>query len=383
MRFIVLLGIVSLFADMTYEGARSISGPYLSLLGANAAIIGTIVGIGQVIGYGMRAVSGYLSDKTHRYWAITFIGYVINLVAVPLLAFTRTWEAAALLIILERFGKAIRVPARDAMLSYATKETGRGWGFGLHEALDQVGAVIGPLALAASIYSNGSYRLGFALLAIPAALSLLTLTSARIAYPAPHKLEVAQLSLKTKQLPKAYWIYLFAVSFVAAGFADFALIAYHFQKSATLSPSWIPLFYALAMGVDGLSALGMGKLFDLRGVSVVAAVTAISALFAPLVFFGGFYGALFGMILWGISLGVQESIMRAIVAHLVSPEKRGSAYGILNLFFGVFWAIGSALMGLLYDRAPLYLVLFSVAMQWAAIPFFIWVSPHIRSSPKH
>ncbi len=372
-RFIVLLGIVSLFADFTYEGARGIIGPYLSTLGASGAAVGVVVSLGVLIGYGMRAVSGYFSDKTQQYWMLTFIGYIINLTAVPLLAFTHHWQTAAFLIVLERFGKAIRVPARDAMLSYATKHTGRGWGFGMHEALDQIGAVIGPLFIALIFFLKGSYRLGFAFLAVPASLSLLALIIARISFPTPQDMEKKGFSLEPKGMSKNYWIYVFGVGLVAFGFADYALISYHFQKASILSPIWISLLYSIAMGVDGLSALVMGKLFDLRGISVLAIVTAAAAFFAPLVFLGGFTAILIGMILWGIGLGAQESIMRAIIAVLTPPDRRGSAYGMMNLIFGLFWAAGSALIGFLYDLSPLYVTIFSIAAQFASLPFFLSV----------
>src|SRR6266496_1831603 len=172
LKFVVLLGVVSLFADMTYEGARSITGPHRAVLGASATVVGLVAGFGELIGYGLRLVSGYLSDRTGRYWAITLVGYAVNMLAVPLLALAGNWEIAALLIIAERTGKAIRTPARDAMLAHATTEMGRGWGFGLHEAMDQTGALIGPLLVALVLHGTGSYRNSFAMLLAPAVLSL-------------------------------------------------------------------------------------------------------------------------------------------------------------------------------------------------------------------
>lgn len=372
-RFIVLLGIVSLFADFTYEGARGVIGPYLSVLGASGSAVGFIVSLGVLIGYGFRAVSGYLSDKTQQYWALTFLGYIINLTAVPLLALTSHWQTAAFLIVLERFGKAIRVPARDTLLSYATKHTGRGWGFGIHEALDQIGAVLGPLFISLIFFLEGSYRIGFAFLSIPASLSLLALIIARISFPTPQEMEKPAFNLHTKGLSKNYWMYVFGVGLVAFGFADYALISYHFQKASILSPIRISFLYCIAMGVDGLSALIMGKIFDIKGISILAIVTAVAALFAPLVFLGGFTAILCGMILWGIGMGAQESIMRAIVALLTPPEKRGSAYGVMNLVFGLFWAAGSALIGFLYDLSPVYVTLFCLVAQFSSLPFFFSV----------
>lgn len=362
---------MSLFADITYEGARSITGPYLSILGATGAAVGTIVGIGELVGYGFRAISGYISDKTGRYWTLTFIGYAINLLAVPLLAFANNWKVAALLIVAERFGKALRAPARDAMLSYATKHTGRGWGFGLHESLDQIGAVLGPLIITAMLFFNESYKVAFAALSIPALLALITLYLAQRSFPNPRKMEAETAPLKTQGLNSKYWVYLLAIGLVAAGYADFALIAYHFQKSSSVPGAWVPFFYAVSMGVGGLAALIMGRLFDKRGIATLAVVTGVSALFAPLVFLGGFYASLIGMVFWGIGMSSQESIMRAVIPLLVPPNKRGSAYGVLNLVFGGFWAVGSAIIGILYDVSIIYVVAFSLLAQLAAIPLFL------------
>ena len=371
MRLVVLLGIVSLFADITYEGARSITGPYLALLGASGAVVGIVSGLGELVGYSVRLLSGYLTDRTQRYWGITFLGYGINLLAVPLLALAGSWEVAACLIILERFGKAIRVPARDAMLSYATKQIGRGWGFGIHEAFDQVGGILGPLVITAVLLGKESYQFGFAILLIPALLALGALEVAKRAYPQPQELEVKRTQISSEGLTKNFWIYLVAVGLVAAGHADFALIAYHFQKAASVPPLWIPLFYAFAMGTDGIAALFAGKQFDLKGVRVLAVVTAITSIAVPLVFLGGFYMALAGMLLWGVGMGAQGSIIRAMVGNMISAEKRGSAYGILNLVYGLFWAGGSAIMGLFYDISILYLILFSLSAQLLAIPLFL------------
>lgn len=371
-KLVILLGVVSLFADMTYEGARSITGQYLAVLGASGTVVGVVAGFGELIGYGFRLVSGYVSDRTGRYWFITIAGYALNLLAVPLLALAGNWPLAVSLLILERFGKALRSPAKDAILSYATKETGRGWGFGLHEAMDQIGAVSGPLILSAVLFYNGSYQLCFALLLIPALLALSILVVAWRLYPRPQELEVAHPSLEPEGLSKKFWVYLAAVSCVAAGYVDFPLMAFHFQKHSLVQEAWVPVFFALAMASSGLSALLLGSLYDKKGISVLVGATAVSSLFAPLVFFDGIYFVLLGMILWGIGLGAQESIMRAVVANLVPMKKRGTAYGFLNIWFGISWFLGSALMGYLYDISLISLVLFSVGMQLVAIPFFLY-----------
>ncbi len=370
-KFVVLLGLVSLLADTTYEGARSITGPFLAVLGASGTVVGIVSGLGELIGYGLRLFSGYLSDRTGRYWTITLLGYFINLLAVPLLALAGRWEIATLLIIAERMGKAIRTPARDAMLSHATQSIGRGWGFGLHEAMDQIGAILGPLIIAGVLYFNGGYRVGFAILLIPAALALAVLLIARALYPRPRELEVVTVQLKTKGFSRIFWFYLLAISFIAAGYVDFPLISFHFERLSVVPKIWIPVFYAVAMGVDALSALFFGRLFDRIGLSILIVVSILSSFFAPFVFWGGFYLALFGMVLWGIGMGAQESILRAAVAGMVSIEKRSTAYGIFNAGFGLSWFLGSALMGVLYDLFLPSLILFSVVMQLASIPIFI------------
>jgi len=373
LKFVLMLGVSSLFADMTYEGARSITGPYLAVLGASATVVGTVAGFGELVGYGLRLFSGYISDRTGKYWAITLAGYFLNLVAVPLLALAGSWEMAAFLMIAERTGKAIRTPARDAMLSHATQQIGRGWGFGLHEAMDQVGATLGPLIVAVVLYVRGDFRTGFAILLVPALLTLGVLLVARRLYPRPRDFEI-ETHIERKGFPRAFWLYLAAVALVAAGYADFPLIAFHFKKVSTVPDNWIPIFYAVAMGIDALAALLFGHLFDRIGISVLIVVSLLSSFFAPMVFLGNFHSALAGMALWGVGMGAQESIMRAAVARMVPMNKRGSAYGIFNAGYGIFWFLGSALLGILYDASLLSLVVFSVAVQLASIPLFLSVA---------
>jgi MFS family permease len=356
---------------MTYEGARSITGPYLGALGASATAVAVVAGLGELIGYGLRLASGYLADRTRRYWTITFLGYVINLGAVPLLALTGRWPAAATLMVAERIGKALRTPARDAMLSHATQQVGRGWGFGVHEALDQVGAVLGPLAVAGVLLARSAYRLAFGVLAVPAALAVAVLVVARLLYPQPRDLEVATTRMEPAGLRRPFWIYLAGMALVGAGYADFPLIAFHFSRQAVVPAATIPMLYAVAMGVDALAALVLGRLFDRRGLSILAVTVVVSSLFAPLVFLGGPVAALVGMALWGVGMGAQESIMRAAVAEMVPPDRRGVAYGIFNTGYGVCWFLGSVAMGLLYGATRPGLALFSMVAQVSALPLLL------------
>ncbi len=370
-KFIVLLGIVSLFGDMTYEGARGFIGPYLAVLGASATAVGFIAGFGELIGYALRLVSGYLSDRTGRYWAITIFGYVFNLFAVPLLALAGSWQVAAVLIIAERMGRAIRTPARDAMLSHAAARTGMGWGFGLHEALDQTGAVLGPLIVSAVLLFGASYQASFGILLVPAILSMSVLLWARAQYPRPHELELATPPVRTEGMRRVYWIYLAGVVFVAAGYADFALIAYHFGKAQTVAVAWIPALYALAMATDAVAALLLGRAFDRFGLVVVMFAAAASVLAVPLAFLGGPLAAVAAMALWGIGMGGQESVMRAAIATLSPPERRGTAYGVFNAAYGVAWFAGSVLLGILYDQSIAAMVAVAVVLQLIALPI-LW-----------
>jgi predicted MFS family arabinose efflux permease len=380
LRFVVLLGVVSLFADMTYEGARSITGPFLAVLGASGTAVGVIAGLGELLGYGLRLASGYLADRTRHYWALTLLGYGVNVLAVPLLALAGRWELAAALMIAERVGKAIRTPARDVMLSQATRRMGHGWGFGLHEALDQIGAVAGPLLVALVVSWRAPYQTAFAALLVPALLTLGVLTLAWRLFPDPRRLEGSPVAQPVPdRLPAAFWLYLAASALIAAGFADFPLIAYHFGKHAVIPPVGIPVLYAFAMGVDALAALLLGHWFDRLGLGVLMTSTLLSALFAPLVFLGGVTAAWVGVGLWGIGLGAQESILRATIAGMVPPDRRGWAYGLFNAAYGIAWFLGSALMGLLYDASLTGLIAFSIVVQLTALPL-LWVVTRERRS---
>lgn len=380
LQFIVLMGVVSLFSDMTYEGARSLTGPYLGLLGASAFVVGLVSGLGEFIGYALRLLTGILADRTRNYWLLTFVGYSLNLVAVPLLALTGRWELAAALILAERMGKAIRKPARDTMVSYAARQVGTGFGFALEELLDQIGAMLGPLFLSLVILLNrnlgtaASYRRGFAFLLVPALAAMIVLTLSRFKFPVPQNFEPEKETLSLPGFSRNFWLYLGGAALLAAGFADFPLIAFHFQKNHLFSGASIPLLYTLAMGVDALSALIFGKLFDRIGLKALMISTILSAFFAPLSFlFHKTYLVIIGVGLWGIGMGALESILKAVVAEMIPRDRRATAYGVFHAVFGLTWFLGSALMGFLYDRDLRVMVSFSLLAQMAAAVIFLLV----------
>ena len=374
LKFVLMVGVMSFFADFTYEGSRSVIGPYLGTLGAGALAIAVISGLGEFLGYGLRLFSGRAADRTGRYWPITISGYVVQMAAVPLLALAGNWQVAALLIIAERVGKATRNPPRDAMLSHAAKEMGYGWGFGVHEALDQLGALFGPLLVALVLaVSQHDYKLAFAALAVPALITLSLVLVARTFFPRPQDLSSGPAEVTTSGLPRVFWVYLAGAALVAAGLADFPLVAFHFQQAHLVSAPIVPVFYAVAMAVSGTGSLIFGRLYDKAGIGVLIPLTAAGAAYAPLVFLGGTWAALAGVALWGLSMGVQESIIPAAVAPMVSPDRRASAYGLFTGVYGTAWVLGSVVIGALFGVSLGAVTAFAVAAQLAAIPFILAV----------
>src|SRR5437660_10124712 len=342
LQFVLIIGIANFFADFTYEGARGIIGPFLGSLGASATIVGFVAGFGELVGYGLRSVSGYFADKSHRHWAFAFAGYAINMLAVPALALAGQWQLAASLVVAERAGRGIRKPTVEAMLSYAGRSIGAGWVFGLNEALDQAGATIGPLLMALVLYLNGGYRTGFGVLRIPALRCLATLVLARLLHPRPHELEEGSgHTLATTNLTQTYWIYLVAGGLLAAGFADFALIGFHFQKANVMPGNLIPVFYAVAMAASALASIPLGRLFDRLGPNVSLFAFLVSAAAAPFIFLGTSIFALVGMIFWGIGMSAQGSLFQAMLTGVIPPQKRSTAFGLFDTGFGVAWFLGS------------------------------------------
>jgi len=378
LKFVLMIGVLSFFADFTYEGSRSIVGPYLGMLSASAVVVAVVSGVGELLGYSLRLVSGGLADRTGKFWPITILGYFVQLLSVPALALAGNWQTAAALIILERVGRATRNPPRDVMLSHAGKELGLGWAFGVNEALDQFGAFFGPLAVAAILAWRGDYPFAFAALLIPAVVCLTLLLIARWLYPRPEEMETETPNIHGKGLPRVFWIYLAGAALVAAGYADFPLIAFHFQKTSSVPRGLVPVAYAIAMGVSGAGSLVFGRLFDRVGIGILIPLTLVSAVFAPLVFLGGTWPALLGAALWGLGMGVHESIVPAAVAPMVPRQRRASAYGLFTAGYGVAWVLGSAPMGFLYERSVVAVVIFCVALELAAIPIFFIVRRKYR-----
>jgi MFS family permease len=373
-RLVLLFGIVAALGDVVYEGGRSVAGPFLLVLGASAFTVSFIAGFGEFVGYAIRIATGYLADKTRQYWIFVIAGYLL-IGAIPLLVLAGSWEIAACLLIAERIGKAVRSPAKDAILSHATTSIGRGWGFGLHEALDQIGAVAGPLLFVAALAANGNYRGGFALLAIPFILLLIALAAAWKSMPDPLGFETEvhppRLQNAWKREDRRLRLYGIFTSLTMAGFVVFPLLAFHYKALGIIPDAEIPLFYAIAMGVDAVAALVIGKAYDRYGIGVLTLVPVTGILIALVAFSPSYPVALAGAVLWGVSMGMQETVLRAAVADFTPPGGRGFAYGIFNTIYGGAWFAGSVAIGALYTVDPIYAVAFMVLLQAAALPVLL------------
>ena len=392
MLFIIFFGIVSLFSDMTHEGASSIRGAYFTILGASAGAIGFVSGLGELIGYSMRYVFGRIADKRKNYWFMTIFGYVIDVLAVPALALVgeNGWIAAAILLIIQRMGKAIKKPAKDTIMSFAASQEGVGKSFGIQEMLDQIGAFLGPvlLYLVMLFKTTGTtfeiYSTCFAVLAIPGAITIIMLLVTRRKFPNPENFEPEAKEFVPFEMKKSFKYYIIGISLFAFGFIDYSLVIMHISRNFTsiagglaetssiINSGTIPLLYAGAMLVDAIAALIFGYMYDKKGVKVLGLSTIISAPFSAFVFMGKSVPmVLVGVVLWGIGMGAQESILKAAVTTMVPKSSRATGYGIFECSFGIFWFLGSWLLGVLYDISVPVMVVVSVAAQLLAIPFYL------------
>ena len=376
MLFIILFGIVSLFSDMTHEGASSIRGAYLALLGASAGTIGFISGLGELVGYSMRYVFGKITDKTKKYWPM-----------VPALALVgdKGWIAASILLVIQRMGKAIKKPAKDTIMSFAASQEGVGKSFGIQEMLDQIGAFLGPffLYLVMLFKTEGStfeiYRTCFAFLAIPGFITILLLLFTKNKFPNPESFEPESKKEDAFVMKKSFVYYIVGISLFAFGFMDYALIIMHISKSlaglSLISEETLPLLYAGAMLVDAIAALIFGHIYDKKGVKALVISTLISAPFSLFIFgIKSEWAILFGLVLWGVGMGAQESILKAAVTSMVPKKNRASGYGIFECSFGIFWFLGSWLLGVLYSVSIPLMIGISILAQVLAIPFYLSVS---------
>ncbi len=391
---IIIFGIISLLGDIIYEGARSIYGPYTKSIGMDIALVGLITGLAEFFGYFIRLVSGYLSDKSRNYWLFTIIGYFL-LITVPLMAISSTWQIISIFIIFERIGKAIRSPAKDTILSSATKHVGTGFGFAIHEAMDQIGAVIGPLAFSLILLltkKNGSeiigYKNAFLSMLLPFAILMIFLLLAKVKVPHPDKLEIVDEKI-TEKLSKTFWLYSFFTIFTTMGFITFAIIGYYFKEKNILTDPQIPFFYAIGMGIDAVAALIIGKIYDKMkekyqnsssGLNVLITIPLFTILIPFFAFKGNFITAIISILIWGIVMGCHETIMKSAIADLTHLKKRGTGYGIFNTFYGLSIFAASSLFGFLYKFNINLIIIAIIIFQLISIVIYFIMIKNIKKN---
>ena len=392
MGFIFLLGLVSLFADFVYEGSRSILGPYLLLSGAGVIFVSFIAGFGEFIGYFLRILFGYWADKTKKYWLFILIGYGLTCLTVPLMAFTNNYVIIGILVLLERLGKSIRTPSRDTIISFVGSRYGQGTSFGIHQFLDQMGAILGPIFISFILFmGNNDYKLSFLLLSIPAVFTMSLLFWAKHKYSLMDQIEKNSESKKNFESKnnsknirdfkqsrdfrqsRNFWIYTIASGFIAFGFIDFFLISYHYKLLGLVSDGVIPLVYSFAMFVAGLSSLVLGRIFDRYGVGVLLFSVFFASFSSFMIFLFKSYLVIWvSMVFWGLGLGVQGSVMKAYISKIVDRDQRAFAFGIFNSVYGISWFLGSVLMGYLYKVDIFYMVFISFMSQILGLLIFIF-----------
>ena len=392
---ILLFGIISLLGDIIYEGARSVNGPYLNTLGANAAIVGFVVGIGELLGYAIRLFSGYFSDRAKAHWFFTILGYSL-LMAVPLLALSNYWQFAAVFIVLERIGKGLRSPARDTLVSHATKQVGTGFGFGISEFIDQIGATIGPLIftfffmyLGTAQKTVADYQKGYSLLWLPFVMLIMVLFFTFFKYKTPSNLEEVKSKKQSTKISRVFWIYSFFTFVTTIGFINFAIVGYHLKASGIVADAQIPFLYAIAMIVDAIFGIFVGKMYDglkikhkneQAGLLILLFIPILTAIILPMIFSLNLVMIFAAIFFWGIVMGSHETIMKAAIADLTSITKRGTGYGIFNVIYGLALFIGSVFAGYLYDISIALMIVALVCIELVSIIVFFVLKREIRNS---
>jgi MFS family permease len=376
-RTVLWLGVVSLLVDLVYEGARSITGPFLESLGASALVVGLVTGAGEAAALGFRLFSGPAADRSGRYWRWMVVGYAMTAVCVPLMALAPALGAAGLvfgstMVLLERTGKAVRSPAKSTLLAVAAANVGRGRGFGVHKALDQTGALIGPLLVALVIALTSQTWAGLAVLAVPGAIALGVLAwmhrHVRDPEPAPDAATV-----RLEALPRTFYVYAVACALTTVGLMTFGVISFHLVNDDLVTAAVVPVVYAAAMGAEAVASLGTGFAYDRVGAGTLLLLPVVVALVPVLVFTDQVGLAVTGVVLWGAATGVQDSTVKALVADLVPMGRLATAYGVFAAFQAVAALVGGVLAGWLYDVQRTALVSVIGAAQLVAFALLVGV----------
>lgn len=366
---IFLFGLISLFGDIIYEGVRSITAPFLSSLGATAIIIGFFSGLGEFLTHSLRFFSGYISDRKKIYWLFIILGYGL-ICSLPFLAWIGSWKIAVSLLLLERIGKAIRTPARDTLISFAGKNLGVGKSFGIHELFDQIGAILGPLIFLFVLSRFKSYSLGFKLMWFPYFLLIIILIAARKQYNIKIEKEIKR---RSDFITLEFLLYLIFVFLSLAGLVNFQLISYHLKIKEIVDVSKIPVFYLLAMGIDGIVAFFIGNLYDRIKFKTLILVPVITILISFFSFSKSVIFSIIGVLLLGMVIGFHETVLRAAVADIASAGKRGFAYGIFSSIYGFSIFVSGWIIGFLYEKRFNFIPFYVFSVEFLAFLTLIYI----------
>ena len=384
--FIVGFGLVSMLMDTVYEGALASQGPLLASLGASALVVGIVSGLGEATALAGRLFSGPLADRTGRYWTFAILGYAATAVAVPCMGFAGSVAGVAALVILERFGKSLRTPSRDTMLSHAASATGRGRGFALHEVFDQIGAVAGPLVVAALLSATGNdYRVALGVLVVPGLLAICVLLALRRRVPDPSVFEAGGTEEKHEDaggsapLPRRFWLYAVACAVMLSGVATYGVLSYHMVSSGIADDAAVPVLYAVAMGVDAIFAALSGLLYDRVGTRAMRVLPFICAAIPFVAYTDVPWLVGVGVVLWGAGMGIQESTMRAAVADIAPAGQRATAYGVFSVMVGVGGLVGGIMAGWLYGVSIASLIAYTCCVEAASLALMLRAT---ASGPK-
>ncbi len=388
-----LFGMISLLGDISYESARSINGPYLNLLKANAITIGWIIGISEFLSYAVRLISGYFSDQTKAHWFFTILGYS-TLVVIPLLSFSNTWEIAAILIFIERIGKGIRSPSKDTIISFAAKKVGTGFGFGISEFLDQFGAFLGPILFALFFYSQSKeieikdYQEAYRLLWIPYLILMIVLFFTYLKFREPEQLEKKDSSKEPLNIHKIFWLYNLFIFFTTIGSINFGIIGYHLKVREIANDYQIPLLYASAMLIDAIIGIGIGKYYDHikiktnkqnKGIILLLLIPLCTSASLSILLVRNFYFIILGIIFWGAVLGLHETLMKAVITDLSSIKSRATIFGIFHVVYGLSLFVGSTMTGYLYEISVLWLCIIMIGIEMISIFVFFQLKNEVQS----
>lgn len=401
-RFIMGFGLVSMLMDVVYEGALSVQGPLLASLGATAATVGAISGLGEATSLMGRLVTGPLADRIGRYWLFAIAGYAITAIAVPAMGLAGSVAAVGALVVLERMGKAVRTPSRDAMISHASAAVGRGKGFALHELMDQVGATLGPLIVSSILVATGGeYGKALGVMLLPGAAAIAVLLFLRKKNPDPSRFEygdqaaardglagdspirrdAAPARIGARELPASFWAYSLFCGFALVGVATFAVLSFHMVSVHVVDESFVPVVYAIAMLVDGAAAMVTGALYDKMGPKTLLSLPLLSALIPLFAYSDQASLVMVGVLIWGVTTGIQESTMRAYVADLLPSSQRATGYGCFALVVGAGTMLGGMIAGWLYGVGGAAAIIpFTFAIEAIATVMYAFILKKRRAS---